>query len=126
MSAFREASFSERLGDAAKAKRAQLDKMRASARAGEPGLAERRAARSALNAARDIRLALRKTEKLASETREAEARARRKLADAEAEKLAQAARQREAVEGAAREIATLAEAKTARDARYAARKARRK
>jgi hypothetical protein len=52
--------FTDRLSDAAKAKKRQLEKFRSQAQADDPAAAERNAARQAVNAAREARLAERK------------------------------------------------------------------
>lgn len=111
--------LTDRLGEAAKAKQARLEKARATAPANAPGFAERQAARREAALARDARNAERKAAKLAEAKRKAEAEAAERLAREQAlaaESAAQIARK------AALEI----EQKAARDARYAARKARQK
>jgi hypothetical protein len=143
MSHFKSPNFGERLDTAANAKKAALERFRVKSAANDPGLAERKAARLAAQAARDTRDAERRTTRLDAKALEAAEQAAREVEHAE-----QAARQitqereqatREAVRDAERraeilakaaakanqDIATQAEQKTARDARYAARKARR-
>jgi hypothetical protein len=115
MSSFKGSGYAERLSAAAEAKQAQLDKFRARPKADDPAEADRRAARLAVSTARDARIAERKA------ARQAEAAT--KKAALEAEQATQAARDAEA---AARKVALEAEQKAARDARYAARKARAK
>ena len=73
-----------------------------------------------MNAARDVRAAERQAVRLAAEAREHEAKAGREIV----EKAAQAERDARAAEDEEREIGAVAERKAARDARYAARKAR--
>jgi Family of unknown function (DUF6481) len=103
MSAFKNSDdFNERLSTAAKARQAALERFRARPRADDPSVVERRAARLATSQARDARKATRA---------------------AEAARLKEEAIRRNAEE-AAREILLEAERKAARDARYAARKAR--
>ncbi len=92
-------NFGDRLKAAAKAKQALLEKARAKAPANDPKFAERQAARREVSIAREARVSERKAAKLAAKIREA-------------------------AEQEAREIVLEAERKAARDARYAARKAR--
>ena len=103
--------FNERLSTAAKAKQATLEKFQARPRADEHAAVERQAARLATSQARDARKAAR-----AAETARVEEEAIRQAAEDAARKAAAEA------EKAAQEV-TL-EAKSDRDARYAARKAR--
>ena len=106
-------NFGDRLKAAAKAKQALLEKARAKAPANDPKFAERQAARREVSIAREARASERKAAELAAKIREAEEQAAE-----------QEAREAEAAEQAAREIVLEAERKAARDARYAARKAR--
>jgi Family of unknown function (DUF6481) len=114
MSAFKKSgNFSERLSTAAKARQASLEKFRARPRADDPAVAEQQAVRLATSQARDARKAARTAEiaRLQAEaTRQAAEEVDRK-ATAEAEQAAQ-------------EVTLEADRKGARDARYAARKAR--
>ena len=119
-----EPSLADRLGAAAKSRRTQLEQARANAPANDPGFAERQAARRAVGAAREARAAERKTAKLAEKARKAEERAAEEHARAITLIAEQEAREAEAAEQAAREIVLQAERKVARDAKYAARKAR--
>jgi hypothetical protein len=110
-------SYSDRLQTAAKAKRALLEKARAKLTADD---AERRAARLAIAAARDARVAERNAAKEAEQMRlDAERRAEEIAAEA-----AEEARKTEVAAAAAREADRASEQKAARDAKYAARKAR--
>jgi hypothetical protein len=120
MSKFNGTGFDDRLNTAAKAKKAELEKFRAKSGPNDPAFAERQAARHAISVARDARVAERKAAQLASDAREAAAKATREAA-AEAE---QTDRDAEVARQAAHNIARQAEHKVARDARYAARKAR--
>ena len=120
MSKFNGTGFDDRLNTAAKAKTAELEKFRAKSGSNDPAFAERQAARHAISVARDARVAERKAAQLASDAREAAAKATRDAA-AEAE---QTDRDAEVARQAAHNIALQAERKAARDARYAARKAR--
>jgi hypothetical protein len=125
MSGFKDSDdFNERLSTAAKAKQATLEKFRARARADDPAVLERQAARLATSQARDARKAARVAETTRSEEeaiRHAAEEAARK-ATVEAEEAARKAAAE--AEKAALEVTLEAERKTARDARYAARKSR--
>ncbi len=121
-----EPSLADRLGVAAKARQAQLEKARAKTPSNDPKFAERQAARRAIAVAREARIAERKAAKLAEEARKAEEQAAKDAARAEALKAEEEARKAEMAEIADREVALMAERKAARDLRYAARKARRR
>jgi hypothetical protein len=119
MKSFKGSGFADRLTAAAKAKRAQLDKFRAQPKADDPAVIDRSAARLAASAARDARVAERKAARQAADAAS--------KAALESERAAQAAQDAEAAaERAIREVALETERKAARDARYAARKARAK
>jgi hypothetical protein len=119
MNAFKnDDDFNERLGTAAKAKQALLEKFRARPKPDDPAAVERQAARLAISRARDVRIAERKAAREAEAVR-LQAEAARQAAEEAARRAAVEAEQ------AAREAALEAERKAARDARYAARKARR-
>lgn len=113
MKGFKEKGFAERRETAAKAKQDILKKFEERSSADDPALLERRAARIATAEARKVREAKREEEKAAQKllliAQEAEAAA-------EAEKAA--------VLKAEREVELEKEQKAIRDARYAARKAR--
>jgi hypothetical protein len=115
MKAYKGDSVSERLARAAAAKQAALKQFQSRPSADDPAVLARAEARRELIKAREERAAQRRAEQLA---REAEAAA------AEAERLA--ALQREAEAEAERQRELELERKVARDARYAARKARKK
>jgi hypothetical protein len=116
MSAFKDSDdFNERLGTAAKARQATLEKFRARPRADDPAAVERQAARLATSQARDARKAAR-----TAETARLQEQAIRQAAEDVARKATVEA------EKAAREVTLEAERKAARDARYAARKARKR
>jgi hypothetical protein len=119
MSNFKEPSLAERQNAAAKAKKAALARFRENTPANNPAVAERLAEREAAHALRANKAAERKVAKLAREVEFAQEEARRQDALAKARQLAseQAAREQEAQE---------INDKAARDARYAARKARQK
>jgi hypothetical protein len=113
----KELDFVERRNAAANAKKAALEKFRANA--ADPAAAQRQQERSASAAERAAAKAARELEKAERKAREAEL-----AAQAAREAAAQA--KREEAEKADREVALQAEMKLARDARYAARKARSK
>jgi hypothetical protein len=120
MTLFKNANFDERRTTAEAAKKTELDRVRALAAKINEGAAERLMARQAIIAARDVRAAEREAARLAAEARAAE-----DLAAHEAVlKAEQAERDALAAEQAERDLAVEAERKAARDARYAARKAR--
>ncbi|WP_244593383.1 DUF6481 family protein [Methylosinus trichosporium] len=120
MTFFKNANFNERRTAAETAKKAELERVRALTAKINEGAAERLMARQAINAARDVRAAERDAARLAAEARAAE-----ELAAQEAAlKAEQAERDARAAEQAERDLAAAAERKAARDARYAARKAR--
>ena len=126
MKEFREPSLADRLGAAARARQAQLEKARAKAPANDPQFAEKQAARLAASEARDVRAAERKVQKRADEERQAQAKAAEEIARGKAQKEADEARQVEAAQASEREAAAIVARKAERDARYAARKARKK
>jgi hypothetical protein len=117
MRGFKEKSFAERLNSSASAKQAMLHRFKARPAADDPAVVEQRAARQALVAAREQRLAERAAAKAEQRAREAAEEAERIARD-----------RQEAAERAEREaaeaIALEADRKAKRDARYAARKAR--
>jgi len=109
--------FVERRNAATNAKKTALEKFRA--HAVDPGLAERQTARVALAGERTAAKKAREIEKADRKARDAElAMEAKRAADAQAE--------RALAETASRELALQTERKAARDARYAARKARSK
>ena len=122
----KEPGFVERLQTAAKAKKAQLEKIRASMPANGPQSTERQAAQVEAAAARKIRTAGRKdSDRMGAEQREAQRaaeNARQALAvvDEKARKDAERGAKVEA------DAALKKNLKAARDAKYAARKVRRK
>jgi hypothetical protein len=115
MSGFKEPSFADRQKAAQEARQNLLNKFRSQPGPDDPGVKQRQAEREA-------QAADRAKAKLVREAAKAEAKRR------EAEAAAQAAVQlaREKQEAAAREAALEAERKSARDARYAARKKKKK
>jgi hypothetical protein len=119
MAAFKGSTFKDRAETAAAAKKALLEAFKTRPAADDPVVVARQEARRAVLEARATREAERKRIKEEEEARRrAEEEARR---HAEAEEAA-----RRAAEAAARDEQIRAERKALRDARYAARKARRK
>jgi hypothetical protein len=115
MSGFKEPNFADRQKAAQEARKAILNKFRAQPGPDDPAVMQRQAEREAQAA---LRAKVR-------ETREAEkAEQKRREEEAAAEAAALLAREKE--EAAARELALEVERKAARDARYAARKKRKK
>src|SRR5512141_2625798 len=115
-------SFNNRLTSAAAAKTALLERFRARPGPDDPAVIARRQAQAEIEAAREIRIAERKKAKEAEAIR----LAAEKAALAEAEKAKDVELQARKAEEAARAAERAAEAKAARDARYAARRARRR
>lgn len=119
-------TFNDRRSDSAKAKQDLLARARKVAPQNDPDFAARQAARAEAARIREEReaekIAARKAEqeRLAAEKAEAEARRIREEEEAKAAKEAQEHAEAEAY------MQLMAEQKAARDARYAARKARRK
>lgn len=122
MKAPKNSEFQDRLTLAAKAKTAMLERFRARPGPDDPAVLERKAAQAAIDAAREIRAAERKQAREAEAARKAAEQAARVLEESAkaAEQVAQKAAD------AARLIQLAAEQKAARDARYAARQARRR
>jgi hypothetical protein len=118
----KEPSFAERLQTAAKAKEAQLEKLRAKAQANAAQSGERHAALMKIEEARNARIAERKSANRIAAERKAEERAAEKAREAQAAAEALARKEAELQAKAMLEK----EQKAARDAKYAARKARRK
>ena len=122
----KEPGFVERLQTAAKAKKAQLERIRASVPAPGAQSTERQAAQVEAAAARKIRTAQRKdADRVGAEQREAQraaenARQALGVVEERARKDAERGAQAEA------DAALKKDQKTARDAKYAARKARQK
>jgi len=118
MKSFKDPNYRDRIDTANKAKQSALEKFRAKLGEDEdPAVQERKAARQAAAVARDQRAVERKAAKIAEHERAAAERAAAEATDrAERETRAQ----REAEE----KVTLAAQQKAARDARYAARKAR--
>ena len=120
----KQSGFEDRLTAAANAKKALLEKFLAKTAANDPGLAERQSARHAIAAYRELRAAKRRALRLESEALAA-AETAAKAAVLAAEHIArETAAAEQVVSAAAVALALKDEQKTARDARYAARKAR--
>ena len=118
MAAFKGSTFKDRAEAAADAKKALLEAFKKRPSPDDPDFQARLAARHAVMQARDQRAAERQRQRHEEETQakaEAEARAKAEADDAE----------RKAAEAEARDEQIRNDRKAARDARYAARKARR-
>ena len=121
MSGFKGSKFTDRAEAAAAAKKAMLEKFRAKPAPDDPAVLARAAERKAIAEAREVRAAERRKIKEAEEARRiAEDQAR--LADLAAQAAAEAQRK---ADQALRDEEIKAQRKAERDARYAARKARR-
>jgi len=117
MNGMKQKDFGERLNAAKDAKQAMAAKFHQRPGPDDPAVAERQAARAAVSAARDARVAEREAKRLIENSRIS--------AEREAFAVEQAEQERRAVaEKAASDARLEAERKAARDARYAARKAR--
>jgi hypothetical protein len=120
----KEPGFAERLQTAARAKKAQLQKMRAPAPADGVPPAEGQAAQLEAGAARKMRTASRKhADRVGAQEREAQ-RAAEKARQAQAAIDQSARKDAERVAQAEADAAHKKDQKAARDAKYAARKAR--
>ena len=108
------AHFGDRLNAAAAAKQAMLERFHARPGPDDPVVVQQQAARKAVSDAREIRMPERKAAREAEAQRQAAEQAAR-----------EAEERRLAAEAAAQAVALEAQRKAARDARYAARKARR-
>jgi membrane protein involved in colicin uptake len=113
MPRFKDDDFSKRRNTADKAKNAMLERFRARPSSDDPATAKRNAARLALSEARDSRVKAR--EEAVKKREEDEAQSARDKVEREAA---------ESRAEADRKVNLLAVQKAARDARYAARKAR--
>jgi hypothetical protein len=120
----KEPSFAERLQTAAQAKKAQLEKIRALAPADGVPSAQRQAAQLEAEAARKVRTADRKyADRVGAQEREAQ-RAAEKARQAQAVIEKSARKDAERIAQAEADAAHKKDQKAARDAKYAARKAR--
>jgi hypothetical protein len=117
-------------GKETRARRWDLQFESARSEAESPAAIKRRMARDAVKVSRDARIAERRATKLAVEARQAAALSAGQVAEAAAREAAlkaeQEARDAEFAEQTAREAALEAERQAARDARYAARKAKKR
>jgi len=119
--AFKTDNFRDRAAAAAKARSAMAERFQARPKADDPRMQALAAERLAIAEARAIREAEKARLRAEAEARAAEEARLRAIEEA---RLAAEAAQR-AIEERARELENLARQKAARDARYAARKARR-
>ena len=124
MRPFESPDLKDRQSNAAKAKKAMLEKYRAAAE--DPAAAERRAAKVKVNEARLTRQAEREAEKKVQQAKRAAQAARDAELAEQAKRDAAKAEQLAVVQKADEQAALEAEQKAARDARYAARKAAKK
>jgi hypothetical protein len=120
VSGFKGNDFNERAKAAAAARKAALEKFRAAPAPDSPEVLARLAERRAIAEAREIRAAERAAKKAEEAAIEAAKKAAEMAAKAEQENEAK----KRAAEQVARDLALAAERKAARDAKYAARKAR--
>lgn len=112
-------TFEDRLENQAKARQALLERARAKDPTNDPDFAARQEARAAAARQREQREEERRTAKLAERAKA--------IADREAKKVAKVNREAEEAKNSLRaQIELLAAQKATRDARYAARKARKK
>ena len=121
MANFQHPDFDERLSAAAQARKAVLDKFRAKVNGSDPEVLRKQAEQLAMAQAREARIAEREA---AKEAREATERAEREAREAAERKLREEKEAREREEAAEWKAALEEEKKKERDARYAARKAR--
>jgi hypothetical protein len=121
MAIYKGDNFIDRMSVAANAKRATLERFRARPGPNDPTVVERQAARQAVSNAREARAAARHAARHADAVRQAAEEAARVAEQAAGE----AEEARRAAEQAACNVTLEAGCKAARDARYAARKARR-
>lgn len=119
--AFKGDNFRDRATAAAEARKAMAEKFKAAPKPDDPRVQALAAERIAIAEARAARQAEKARQKAEEAAREAEAARLRAIEEA---RLAAEAAQR-AIEERARQLQILADQKAARDARYAARKARR-
>ena len=121
-----EKSFNDRLADQAKARAAQLERARAKSPANDPEFAARQAERKRIADEREARIAARAADKAAEMEREAARKAAEALAKVEAERLEAEEREKAKRAESDKLVQLLAEQKANRDARYAARKAKKR
>jgi hypothetical protein len=118
--ALKGSTFEDRRAAAAEAKKALVERFKARPPADDPEVLARAAERKAIQEAREIRQGERARQKALEEEARLREDEARKAAEAKAAEEAEA----KAAEQAARDEAIRAERKAARDAKYAARKAR--
>jgi hypothetical protein len=118
--ALKGSTFEDRRAAAAEAKKALVERFKARPPADDPEVLARAAERKAIQEAREIRQGERAKQKALEEEARLREDEARKAAEAKAAEEAEA----KAAEQAARDEAIRAERKAARDAKYAARKAR--
>jgi len=121
-----EPGFADRLDASAQARRKQLEKAKAVAPTNDPEFAKRQAARREAAAAREARAAERRAAKEAEKARKAEEKVAREAERIRAEQAEQERLVTEEADRLAHAATLAAEQKAARDARYAARKKRRR
>jgi cell division protein FtsN len=121
MASFQQPEFGDRLSAAASAKKAVLEKFKAKVNVSDPEFVKKQAERLAVAQARDARNAERQASK---EARDAAERAEREAREAAELKAREEREARERDEAVAWKAAVEEEKKKERDARYAARKAR--
>ncbi len=131
MNRSRQPDFADRMSTAAEATKARLERAaRAKEEADNPAAVERRVAREAVKTARAVRTAERRAAESAQKARQvteiAAAHAAASAAQAAARKAEEEASEAEFAARIEREALLDAERQTARDARYAARKARKR
>jgi hypothetical protein len=126
MRGFKEKDFNDRLADQQKARQALLDRARKAAPQNDPEFAARQAERKRIAEERDVRLAAKAAEKAAALKAEAERKIAEEAARIEAERLAAEEAEKAKRADADKLVQLLADQKAARDARYAARKAKKR
>ena len=119
--AFKGDKFADRAAAAAAAKRALVESFKAKPAADDPAILAKQAERRAIAEARDLRAAGRKVQKDLEDQR----RIAEDVARIEADRLKAEEEAARVADAAARDEAIKAERKAERDAKYAARKARR-
>ena len=125
MSAFKAAGFAERRNTSLEARKAALQDFRSKTAADVSTFAQRQETLKAVRIARDSRAAERLAARTTREAEIAEQFTREQAAAAQAAQEDKARREQDRADAVEREATRQAEAKAVRDARYAARKARR-
>ncbi len=124
MSSFKIPDLAQRNASAAEAKKGLLEKFRQAS--GDPGIAERLAARAEIARARAVREEKRAAERLVLQAQKAEEARQAAERAAEMQREVEASHAQDLALKAEKDLALLAEQKAARDERYAARKAAKK